>query len=118
MGILKLGVNMNFKSSITVTLSDNNTKLLIPKEVINTIKQVSERDYSAKDASGDYPFKKHTVISLAGDFAMKSGLAPDAMYKDAYLGKQVSLDLKITEDFTIMCGLLKGDKAAEVLFNE
>jgi hypothetical protein len=115
---------MDYKTSILVTIrnssnfDETNKKVLVPHSVIKGVQQITERNYSKPKEGDNYPLENVTVILLDKKFALENELCLTPDYKSYFFGDSSPIAVKIQHDFNVFVGLLKGDKAAEVLFNE
>ncbi len=96
---------MDWNDTIILKTKDNK-RLVTPRSVIKFVGTVQKRDYSR--TPNEY---ECTVVHLDIDWAYSAGI--DARYSDIR-DKVVGLELDM--DLNVVLGLLRGDKAAEVLF--
>lgn len=98
---------IDWNDTITVKTKDKKTSV-IPRSVIQYLGTIIERDYN----SGGAQDVEVTVMHVDIDWAVKAGV--DVRYsevRDKIVGIKLDMDLKV------VLGLLRGDKAAEVLFD-
>ena len=97
---------MDWKETILVKTKDKKS-IVIPKSVIKFLGTNIERDYGGGEAKD----LEVTIIHVDLEWARSTGM--DAKYSDI---KDTVLGLKLDMDLKVVLGLMRGDKAAEVLF--
>ncbi len=95
----------NWNDTVTLKTKDKK-KIVVPRTVIKYVGSVIEKDYS----NGVQEFDV-TIIHVDIEWALNAGL--DARYSDI---KDKVLGIKLDMELKLVLGLLRGDKAAEVLF--
>jgi len=99
---------MDWNDTIIVTLQgDRKGKAVIPRSVVKGVTSTTKRDYSGSAAID----KEITLLHVSTDFAEAIGIELKYINKgDATVAIECETPLKI------VLGMLRGDKAAEVLF--
>jgi hypothetical protein len=99
---------MDFKNSITLT--SNKTKFMIPVEYIINVFEMPNGGYSSDKE------KTKTCIAIQYDNVTKMGLLSILnRYNEVSINHGLFL-LEVEEEFKLVAALLKGDKAAKVLY--
>lgn len=99
---------MDWNDTIIVTLhADKLGKLVIPRSVVKGVSTKTKRDYSGGSATD----KELCIIHVCIEWANSVGM------NISYAQKHETIyQLEVDTDFKIVLALLRGDKAAEVLF--
>lgn len=97
----------DWNDAITLVMKKGKQKFVVPRAVIKYLGSKHDRDYSggvAKDI-------EVTVVHLDLEWAKGAGIC--VQHSDL---RDTCVGLDLDMDFKVVLGLLRGDKAAEILF--
>lgn len=98
---------IDWNDTIVITFFKDKNKLVVPKSAIRSLGTQRKRDYS-KPNNDEYEV---TVLIVDSEWAYNAGM--DFARVSA---RQDHISLEVDMDLKAVLGLLRGDKAAEVLF--
>ena len=103
---------MDFKNAIILT-DDKKTKFLCPKDWIVNIFEAKEKDWISNNGNEE---TNQTYIAIHFENYNKLALRDSKYAHHPDMNGMVCV--KVSDDFKILAGRLRGDKATEVLFGE
>lgn len=96
---------MDWNDTIIVTMLKDKARMVVPRSVIRGLTSAKKRDYTAdKDI-------EHTVLTVEAEWAHSAGF--DLKWTSS---KETTIALELDMDIKVVLGMLRGDKAAEVLY--
>lgn len=99
---------MDWNDTIIVTLhADKLGKLVIPRSVVKGVSTRTKRDYTGGAATDKEICLVHVCIAWASSVGMNISYAQK---------HETVIQLEVDTDFKIVLDLLRGSKAAEILF--
>lgn len=99
---------MDWNDTIIVTLQgDRKGKAVIPRTVVKAVSSTTKRDYSGSAVTD----KEITLLHVDTEFAEALSIELKYIHKD---DKTIAIECETP--LKIVLGMLRGDKAAEVLF--